>query len=136
MWYTNNMRKISVFVGASEDVYVFTITDGKRAFQLEPMISQYETHHWMLLKGLITIMEASRDVEMIFYSNDNHLAFEWEREYKQDNQFSKGTKDIEQWNKVIELKKKNKIDLKVKGEEDVLFAIGKRLSKEVAKYGS
>ena len=136
MWYTNNMRKISVFVGASEDVYVFTITDGKRAFQLEPMISQYETHHWMLLKGLITIMEASRDVEIIFYSNDNHLAFEWEREYKQDNQFSKGTKDIEQWNKVIELKKKNKIDLKVKGEEDVLFAIGKRLSKEVAKHGS
>ena len=135
-WYTNDMKKISVFVGTSGDVYVFTITDGKRAFQLEPMISQYEAPHRMLLKGLITIMEASKNVELIFYSNDNHLAFEWEREYKQDNQFSKGTKDIEQWNKVIELKKKNKIDLKVKGEEDVLFAIGKRLSKEVARNGS
>lgn len=130
------MRKISVFVGTSEDVYVFTITDGKRAFQLEPMTCQDETHHSMLLNGLVTIMEPSKNVDLVYYSNHDHLAFEWEREYKKDNKFSKGTSDIEKWNKVIELAKKNKIDLTIKGEEDVLFAIGKRLSKEVKKSGS
>ncbi|MBQ4344066.1 MAG: hypothetical protein IJC38_09290 [Erysipelotrichaceae bacterium] len=130
------MRKISVFVGTSEDVYVFTITDGKRAFQLEPMVNQSESHHGMLLEGLIKIMEASQNVDLVYYSNHDHLPFEWEREFKKENQFSKGTKDLDKWNKVVELSKKNRINLTVKGDGDVLFAVGKRLSKEVRKNGS
>ena len=130
------MKKISVFVGTSEDVYVFTITDGKRTFQLEPMVNSYETQHGMLLEGLITIMKASSNVDLIYYSNHDHLAFEWEREFKKENKFSKGTKDIGKWNKVIELSKKNKINLIIKGEGDVLSAIGRRLDKEAKRYGS
>ena len=129
------MKKISVFVGTSEDVYVFTVTDGKRTFQLEPMVNPYETHHGMLLEGLLTIMQASSNVDLIYYSSDDHLAFEWEREFKQEKKFSKGTKDIGKWNKVVELSKKNKINLTIKGEEDVLSAIGKRLNKEARRYG-
>lgn len=100
----------------------------KETYSFSPVdvMLRHKTSHSIALASLAQFLEQVKENStVIFYSNDDILAFEWEIEYKKDKKFSPKTKDVELLNEVATLVEIKHIDLTIKGEDTVLSAFGK-----------
>lgn len=62
-------------------------------------------------------------IKLIFYLNDDFIAYEWNQEYKNENKISKETKDKDIYNELIRINKK--IDIVIKGKEAILASMNR-----------
>lgn len=75
----------------------------------------------VILKLLIeALKKIPKSSELAFYSNNDLITFEWEKEYKKDMCFSPNTHDISLWNEIVTICNEKKILLLVKGEDSIL----------------
>lgn len=124
-------NKISVFVGISGNVYVLTATNSKKnTYQFEPVAVSHKDEYSILLDALMKTVSSFKDMDIDFYANNDCFAFEWEKEYLVNKEFSKTIKHYDTWNLISKIVKSNRLNLRIKGESSTLSAIGKKYRKE------
>lgn len=123
-------KKVNILSGISNNVCVLTATsNGKDTFQFKPFCYKEKSEKEILLKSLISILHNFKNMEIIFYSNNDQVSFEWEKEYKVEKHFSPNIKNLNEWNKIVEIVKKNNIELTIRGEDGVTSVLNKMINK-------
>ena len=137
-----DMPVIHVFVGTSKSkmtpgkaVFVLTMEDSHgHFFKLKPETvmsgDSYITHHFILLMALSKTIKVLSDgikgpFRIIFHSDDERIAFEWNTEYKEDGHFSDQTDDREMWQRIANSVMGKNIELVISGPNSVLNGISK-----------
>lgn len=131
------MKTLRVFVGthkynANEGYYSVTIIDDKSNTLSLPTKRVYDsglTVHKIILKAIHDVINELNSsslkgkIKTIIYTNNDQVCFEWNNEYIADGKFSKSTKDIDYYKKIINSLKTSQIELVIKGKEAVLSPI-------------
>ena len=124
---------IRLFIGISRNRGICTLKakkdDSKEIFSFSPkdVLVRNKTEHALLLASLAQFLEISeKGSEIIFYSSDDLLSFEWETEWKKDKKFSPKTEDLEKWEEIIFLVNSKKIKLTIIGENSILSALSRK----------
>lgn len=132
------MKSIRVFVGVSNNTYALTVLkDGKVENRDAITIKNNDRFpfksHRLILEALKDSLknECNLGDEITFYSGSDLILYEWEKEYKEKKEFDETTRHLESWNEILNLVKRKKIKLVIKGENSVLSAINKLQSKQM-----
>ena len=59
-------------------------------------------------------------IDVICYSNDDLVAFEWEVQYKQDKFFTERVEDVDIFKEIIKIVENNNISLTIYGKNTIL----------------
>ncbi len=124
------MRK-RLFVGLSKNKKTYVLTarcdETKQIETYQGVIPSEMNMHDTLIYILNQYLQiADAKEEIVYYSNNNIVSFEWETEIKKDHQLSRNTKkNIEEWKKVESLVKVKKIKLSIVGNDSPLSVLGK-----------
>lgn len=129
---------VGVFISKVCSTYSLLICTKQGQTQLEPvMIKSILDKKRVILIGLLdalrrilTLSDGKR-IELIFYSGDPELEFEWNQEYLLDKAFAKSTDNIDLWNEITAIVKNNNINLTVKGDNTVLEQYNQKQKKRL-----
>ena len=66
------------------------------------------------------LAETKKEINVIYYSNDDLIAFEWEVQYKQDKFFTEKVEDVDIFKEIIKIIENNKISLTIYGNNTIL----------------
>ena len=117
-----------IFLGISKRTYSLIIRESetKNTVKYPAVTLESGNKHSVILTALFdSLRKLEKNDTAIFYPNDSLVSFEWETEHKKDGHFSKKTKDLELWNKIVEICELKKINLTIKDSNDILSALGK-----------
>lgn len=120
-----------LFIGISKNRKSYVLTsrndETKQIKTFQSTVPSFESIHGILLYALIKYLEiANPKEEIIFYSCDNIISFEWEMEIKKEHDLSKKTKErTSQWEKIEKLVNDKKIKLSIVGDDSPLSVLGK-----------
>ena len=126
--------QLRVFIGTyrtkGKSCYALTIHKDKECMQMEPKIYpvSYSKHKLTLLgleNFLIDLSKLKGEWEITFYSYDDAVAFEWNKEYLTDKSFVSSTEDQDIWKRIIKITENNKISLSIYGEDNILTKLNK-----------
>lgn len=122
MWYNNYMKNtVRAFIGISKKCCTLILYKNGATLKKEDFFFQEKEARRLTLKLLIkSLNEVSKSSVLIFYSNDDLITFEWEKEYKKDKSFSTKTADLSLWNEIAKICDDKNITLTIKGEDSVL----------------
>ena len=95
--------------------------------------------HRLILLGLIDFLNAlinicEEQVTIKLYITDDILAYEWNVEHLQEKSFSDSVKDLDLWNKVINIVNNNKYNLCIFGSDNMLSSVSKMRSNYGKKH--
>lgn len=120
--------KKRVFLGTSKKSYSLIIREDvtKRSQKISRTIDCPKSKHNLSLMALFEALRAVDENDIvIFYPNYDLISFEWEKEWKINQEFSSETEDIEIWKEIIKIVKNKKIDLVIKDSNSALSAYGR-----------
>ena len=140
--------KIRVFIGVAlqenNGAYTLSVFTDGGMMQMPPRwINRQVTSHSLVLYGLIFFLETLIDskakgdeVELVFYANNDDVAFEWNKEYIEMHEFSTETSDQDLWAKIIKLVSNNHISLSIRGSSNPLTKINLNANRKARRWTS
>ena len=124
------MNQISAFIGiaknsANKGIYSLSVFVGNE-IKTFPAKLVYDnnriTSHFIILSGLLDLLESATDTNIIFYGNSDIVKQEWDF-YSKEKSFPAGTKDILLWEEIIKVLGCR--NLVIKGTESILIKLNK-----------
>ncbi|MBQ6148513.1 MAG: hypothetical protein IJI83_03090 [Oscillospiraceae bacterium] len=90
-----------------------------------------ESQHRIALKAICAYLETIRDgagedrIIVVFYADNDEIAYEWNREYLEEGKFADSTEDVDLYRRIIRLQNRKKIRIEIRGKDNMLSGIGR-----------